>query len=74
MTFPFYKPLNIPENNSKTRMTFRKIPRELSLQAITALSWLGLFICQRVQAGFIDPKQTVCIDGGSGCRPFAWDR
>ena len=67
MTFPFYKPLNIPKNNSKTRMTFRKIPRELSLQAITALSWLGLFICQRVQAGFIDPKQTVCIDGGSGC-------
>jgi predicted DsbA family dithiol-disulfide isomerase/uncharacterized membrane protein len=48
-------------------MAFRKIPRELSLQAVTALSWLGLFICQRVQAGFIDPKQTVCIDGGSGC-------
>lgn len=48
-------------------MAFRKIPRELSLQAITTLSWLGLFICQRVQAGFIDPKQTVCIDGGSGC-------
>jgi protein-disulfide isomerase/uncharacterized membrane protein len=46
---------------------FRRNPKELSLTAITALSWLGLFICQRVQAGFDDPRQTVCIDGGTGC-------
>ena len=41
--------------------------RESRLIAITLLSWLGIYICLRVQAGFIDPHQTLCMDGGAGC-------
>jgi len=41
--------------------------REGRLIASTLLSWLGIYICLRVQAGFVDPHQTLCMDGGEGC-------